>query len=188
MDSFHIITPCTRLNNLRTIRNNINGVKKTDVTWHICFDSFNTTEDERNKAKLAFTEPWILFYEAGTSFKNPGKAQINFVLSHFNIGLFEGFIYVLDDDNILPPDFFNYNYKLQESAIYLLPQIRRRILCQPIPKLNCIDQGQFIVHSTKCKFYDLTYDADGKCIEDLCKSNSYKTLSRPITYYNRLNP
>src|SRR5262249_52911299 len=137
MSVFHIITPCTRLNNLAKMKSNILAVKgKRDVIWHICFDSLRTQHNQRNDIKNKLEDLWIFFYEAGTSFNNPGKAQVNFVLTHFKIGLFEGFTYVLDDDNKLPPDFFNYNYNLQESKIYLIPQIRRGETCPPIVKID----------------------------------------------------
>ncbi len=185
---FHIITPCSRPNNLQAIYENINAIKPEKILWHICFDTSKVTEIDKVKNDL--NHDWIRFYTASTDFiPNPGKSQINFVLTHLHLGIFEpGFVYVLDDDNLLPSDFFKYDYDENESLIYLTQQLcNDNYLRQPVPVVNQIDQGQIIVHSKVDYFYDLYHNGDGTTIERLCKIGNYKTLIYPVTYYNRLN-
>lgn len=189
---FHIITPCSRPNNLKEIYENIILVKKTEpVMWHICFDTNKVNENDRSKVKNELNQDWIRFYSASTDFKaNPGKSQINFVLTHFHLGIFEhGFVYVLDDDNLLPREFFSYPYDEKESLIYLLPQNfnRHGAIRQPMPVVEQIDQGQIIIHSKVDHFYDLCYTGDGLTIQRLCKTIKYKNLIYPVTFYNKID-
>jgi len=188
---FHIITPCSRPNNLSTIKTNIESVRKDwKIFWHICFDTNKISEENRNKTKTDLKDDWIYFYTASTdAIPNPGKSQINFVLTHIRLNMFDqGFVYVLDDDNILPPDFFSYHYNENESLIYLLPQHTGDTIRQPIPIMRQIDQAQIIVHSNILDYYyELCYDGDGMMIEKICKKVNFKTLANPITYYNGLN-
>lgn len=184
---FHIITPCSRPDNLQLLYNNINAIRK-DVVWHICFDTNRVSEADRNRIKNELTDDWIRFYTASTDYApNPGKSQINFVLTHIRLGLFgHGFVYVLDDDNLLPYDFFKYEYDENESLIYLLPQYDNDNVRQPNPVVNQIDQAQLVIHSKVHYYYDLYYNGDGTMIEKLCKTESYKNLFYPIAYYNKL--
>lgn len=188
METFHIITPCSRPHSLQTLKENIlNTDKNRPVIWHICFDSTATRESERVAAKRMLYEDWIRIYEAASFKSNPGKSQINFVLTHFYLNLFEGFIGVLDDDNLLPPDFFCYNYDKRECLIYLLPQfVTSSELRIPKPEVCHIDQAQIIVHSDILHFYQLDYQADGLLAEKICKSHNYKILEKPVVYYNKL--
>ena len=185
---FHIITPCSRPNNLQAIYENINDIKPDNLIWHICFDT--NIVSNRNKVKNNLKDDWIKYYTASTDFiSNPGKSQINFVLTHLRLGIFEPvFVYVLDDDNLLPSDFFSYNYDENESLIYLLPMhMGDNAVRQPIPVVYQIDQAQLVVHSNLIYHYDLCYNGDGTTIERLCKMEKYKNLTYPIAYYNKLS-
>src|SRR6516162_4097438 len=96
LETFHIITPCSRPNSLEKLKENILNVEKNRaVIWHVCFDSLATKESEKAKAKKILNEDWIRVYEASSFKTNPGKAQINFVLTHFYLNMFRGFINVL---------------------------------------------------------------------------------------------
>ena len=189
METFHVITPCSRPHNLKAIKENILSIDKNrSVMWHVCFDSTATIESERARAKQILHEDWIRVYEAATFKVNPGKCQINLVLTHFYLHWFSGFTSVLDDDNLLPPDFFCYNYDKNESLIYFLPQFRSSQTEPdiPYPIVGMIDQAQMVIHSDLLHFYPLEGCGDGALAQEICKTNSYKVLDKPIVYYNKL--
>lgn len=191
MMNIHIITPCVRTENLKIIKDNLETVRggKYDLTWHICFDS-SKVENSVTKA-FAFMNAksdWIKIYEATTHYMpNPGKSQINFVLTHFAVGIFSGFIYVLDDDNLLPEDFLDYDYT-EEFEVYIFPQQHKGEIIRDAGNLvrTRIDQGQIMWHSSLGVFYDLHYQGDGEFAEEL-RQFKYKSLEKPVVNYNAIS-
>ncbi len=188
---FHIITPCSRPDNLPLIKDNILKVRgEKEVSWHICYDTSKVVDCDRKISKREVQDSWIYFYTASTDSESTtaGKTQVNFVLTHFRINKFSGFIYVLDDDNLLPPDFFNYNYDENESKIYLFSQMRSTDGKTYLPMIvvHQIDQAQLLSHSSIMDYYNLNYHADGEYIQEICSKYSYKVLPNPVVYYNRL--
>ena len=180
----HFITPCTRPDNLPKLEASIKKAKlhsNHDVLWHVCFDSSKVTGNN------PINSDCVKLYSAKTYCnENPGKSQINFVLTHFKLNIFEGFIYVLDDDNIIPDNFLAYNYNKEESLIYLFPQLFDKTSIREImPACNRIDQAQILCHSSIQEFYSLDYNGDSKLIEKLCMKHPYKEMKN-LVYYNYL--
>jgi len=194
LSTIHFITACSRPHNLPKLKASIlnaNRVAEREILWHICFDARIVSNPDIKD----YQDSFIRLYSAATHYqKNPGKSQVNFVLTHFRLNMFDGFIYILDDDNVLPDNFLSHNYDEEESLIYLFPQLfwlsneYRAILKEAKPVLEGIDQAQILVHSSLQKmFYPLCYNSDGMVIEELCKDkHSYKVMNIPV-YYNRLN-
>lgn len=186
----HLITACSRPKNLSKLKASIlnaNRLGSTEILWHICFDAQTVNNPEVND----YQDSFIRLYSASTHYqKNPGKSQVNFVLTHFKLNMFDGFIYILDDDNLLPNNFFSHAYDEKESLIYLFPQLMwskgKHVLRNINPMIDKIDQAQILVHSSLQIFYPLCYNGDGIVIEELCKKNPYKVMNIPV-YYNRLS-
>jgi len=180
---FQIITPCSRPYNLQFLKASIK--KQHNLLWHICFDTATTTEKDRAQAEKTLKEDWIKFYTASCDQQTYGKAQVNFVLTF--IRNTDSYIYVLDDDNLLPRNFFDYDYNTKESKVYLFPQQRGNKIVQPQPIVNQIDQAQFLSHASVSSFYEnYAYCGDGIHIEKTCNEVPYKCLEQPIVYYNKL--
>jgi len=186
----NFITACSRPHNLPKLKESILNANRagTEVLWHICFDASLVNPNVKD-----YQDSFIRLYSAATFYqKNPGKSQVNFVLTHFKLNMFDGFIYVLDDDNLLPDNFLSYAYDEKESLIYLFPQLiwsdgeKQAILRDISPVIDKVDQAQILVHSSLQQFYPLCYNGDGMVIETLCKETPYKKMNIPV-YYNRLN-
>lgn len=189
----HFITACSRPKNLPKLKASIlsaNRAAKNEIVWHICFDAKAVSNPDIRD----YQDPFIRLYSASTYFhKNPGKSQVNFVLTHFKLNMFDGFVYILDDDNVLPDNFLSHAYNEAESLIYLFPQlmwsnkVKQAVLRDINPVTDEVDQAQMLVHSSLHKmFYPLCYNGDGMVIEALCKEHPYKVINIPV-YYNRLS-
>ena len=100
MIKLHLLTRCTRLSNLRIIRDTV-FPSPLDVTWYIIFDtsivkSFNKvliSELEQLPTKIYFIE------SNGTDYLYP---QLSDIIDTID----EGFVGILDDDNIIHSDFY----------------------------------------------------------------------------------
>lgn len=191
MANIHILTPCSRKNNLGMLKSNIKSClnSKHKIYWHICFDTNFVIIQKYLELKKELKEDWIYLYSALTHFfSNPGKSQINFIITHFKSNLFNGYLYVLDDDNLLPSNFFEYDYQKEDSPIYLFPQKLNSGEIRKVSPFKCqIDQGQILIHSDIQEFYPLRKTgADGEFIEEICKKHPYKTIENVVVNYNKL--
>jgi len=91
-----IITACSRKNNLKRVSESIN-FDLTD-SWIIVYDSFKVGDSEL----LFVNNPNIKEYYHDTSGSRYGNSQKNFGLELVHTG----FVYFLDDDNIMHPNFW----------------------------------------------------------------------------------
>ena len=99
----------------------------------------------------------------------------------------DSYIYVLDDDNLLPRNFFDYDYNTKESLVYLFPQLRGGKIIEPQPLIDLIDQAQFLAHASVFSFFKHhNRCSDGIHIEKICNEVPYKCLEQPVVYYNKL--
>jgi glycosyltransferase involved in cell wall biosynthesis len=197
MIKLHLLTRCTRLSNLRIIRDTV-FPSSLDVTWHIIFDtsivkSFNKVLIEELKqlpTKLYFIE------SNHTDYLYP---QLSDIIDTID----EGFVGVLDDDNILHSDF----YKGIETAINQNPDKKAFVYKQYVGgkdftglkvrdigpehmKLQHIDSAQYIIEANlyKTRRYEEGYDADGRFIEPFYKEHADKFhfIDEVLCYYNHL--
>jgi len=173
------------------LKENIKKAKSTsphEIFWHICFDCGIV----EYKEKPDFFEEWIYPYSARTHFFHTrARSQINFVLTHFKLGLFSGYIYVLDDDNLLADGIFDRDYNKEESLIYIYQQALNSGESRgTVPKKGYIDQAQILIHSDIQDFYPLRKaGGDGEFIERICKEHPYKVLGNICVHYNKIgNP
>jgi hypothetical protein len=106
----------------------------------------------------------------------------------------DGFIYFLDDDNIIHPEFWNLTDQFDPAYFYTFNQMRNnngKILLGNNIALRCIDTAMFVVH--KKHIGDIVwriheYIADGYFICDVAagRKHKHRYLNVVACYYNFL--
>lgn len=184
-----IVTACSRPENLEKLKNSIDF----PCRWIIVHDA---TEEER--APVFPLEPtWIREYFVPG--KISGYPQKNFALDHLKLMEYSGWVYFLDDDNLMHPDWFDTLNKFVE----FMPNCRGFIFGQHLPdgsfRINgvddirvChIDQAQYLLHTDLIgkNRYQNVYEGDGHLIEAIFKANQAKFCILPnvISFYNFLS-
>jgi hypothetical protein len=197
MEIFNIITVSARPENIPHIGTNI-LLQKTDwdgeLFWHIIFDFENDSSLPENvKIFLLKNQNWIKFQ----FLKHPANKQSggNHGKDVLIKNIKEGWIYQLDDDNQLYPDFF----KKISSLINRFPQ--HYVFCfwqdgryHPQSKKDLragsTDTAMYVFQSKACKDidYPLYYGGDGKFLELLIKNDKDKVFlyKKPLCWYNRI--
>lgn len=186
----HIITPTTRPENLFEISKSLKS--EYPIVWHVVRDFSirkNTTvidwELPANVMLRQFMSPYTAV--AGHGHRN---FVIDYVLDQFSE---DDFIYSVDDDNILHPDFLPQLYSITTPAM-TCEQIHKNgkeRLKANIVILNHIDTAQVAFKASLLKGlrYDVTrYDADGAFIEELYSRDpsQFTIVNKPLSYYNYL--
>jgi len=193
---FNVITPCTRPENLdRMLASLIACTVPAPITWHIIYD----TEDIL-VPNLQLRTPLIKVKEYTHADKRSvvGHAQRNYGMECID----SGFIYFLDDDNIIHPAFFSAVYeeylKDPYKLVFVVDQIFKnkeiRLIAGPDnTKKFHVDTAQFCIHSRLIHklgaSFDITdYSADGAFIERmfLVYSETFKFINQPLCFYNYL--
>lgn len=190
-----IITPCCRQANLPFIYQSI----KLDLIdkWYIVYD----TSNNRHYQKI-YNDPKIIEIECD-DIGVVGHPQRNFGMNLVK----EGFIYFLDDDNIIHPDFWEVVGELDTNYFYTWDQLRNkqgddsdwalfsnekgRVLKGNVLKVQKIDTAQFIVpkHMVEYLRWKVNdYRADGYFIEnvDILNPGSHKYIPKVLCFYNYL--
>jgi len=179
----NIITPCSRPDNLDKIIKSINF--ELIDKWYIIYDtSKNRTYSKKFENNLQIEEHE--YTNVGCS----GNPQRNFGLSLIN----DGFVYFLDDDNIIHPEFWNIASRLDINYFYTFDQkqvYNGKILKGNNIKVTHIDTAQFIVPKQMIdnNTFDINkYEADGLFIENIHKlfPKNHIYLPKIASYYNFL--
>ena len=177
----NIITPCCRQKNLDLIIKSINFdlIDK----WYIIYD----TSKDRTYTKKFEDNPKIEEHFCSDT-GVVGHPQRNYGLNLVK----DGFIYFLDDDNIIHPEFWNIAQTLDINCFYTFDQQRLyegKILKGNVLKVFWIDTAQFIIPKQLIKnlTFDITkYHADGlfitKINELYPKNHIY--IPKIACYYN----
>jgi len=179
----NIITPCSRPDNLDIIIKSINFdlIDK----WYIIYDtSKNRTYTKKYMENTKIEEHFC------SDIGIVGHPQRNFGLKLIN----DGFVYFLDDDNIIHPEFWNivptldinYFYTFDQQQIYV-----GKILKGNIIKVLWIDTAQYII--PKQLINNLTFDvnkyhSDGLFITKINElyPKNYIYIPKIACYYNYL--
>lgn len=199
MVTLNILTRCTRLHNLSRIKQTI-FPSPFNVVWHVIFDT-TTLKDidaellyelQHNNIKLHFVK------SNGTDYLYP---QLSTIISTFN----DEFVCIVDDDNIVHPDFYETLFiEMQSNPTKLGFVFEQYIgkkdftgldIRQVGPshmKLQHIDSAQYVLHASLHKLitYEGGYDADGRFIESLYKQapDQFHFIHKVLCFYNRLTP
>ena len=178
-----IITPSCRQANIPKLYDSID-LDKIDK-WIIVYD----TSKNRKYTKL-YDNPKILEVECDRIGK-VGHPQRNFGMNLVD----DGFIYFLDDDNIIHPNFWNIIDSLIPGKFYTFDQLRnikkQQILKGNNIKIDNIDTAMFIVHKSQIgniKWIENKYNADGYFICNIFNKNphSHVYINTVGCYYNYL--
>lgn len=199
----HIITRCSRLNNIIKVGESLPTKDgKLQVQWHVIFDSTRLKDidaeilgrlQEEYNAKLYFE------FSQGGDYLYP---QMNKIIID---NIQEGWIYSLDDDNILHEKLFD-NFEAlvgfceAEKSIGIVfnqhvagkdfTRVDVRYAKPENMKVRSIDLAQFILHRSVFNDFDFKggYDADGKFIERVYESNpdGFLFIDKILSHYNYL--
>lgn len=178
-----IITPCTRPFNLEFMSKTI----PNECEWIVVLD---------DKVKNDYDLPNATIIRSGETgfWGNPNR---NFGLEYIKENLNpkdNDWIYILDDDNILHPDWWSVikeEINSKEPIItwgQLWPIGEIRTNPTVVPRNSNIDTSQYMVRwdtSKKIRFENI-YEADGIYAESASKIGSVKMLDKYLSYYNYL--
>jgi hypothetical protein len=185
---FVLITPCIRPQNLNQIYWSIKPYAPFyDIRWIIVYDM------EVIPAPPFPDEPWIERYQHQRPGGIAGHAQRNFALNLVT----EGFVWQLDDDNIVHPRFFEILTEAileKNKGFILFPQILNNGTIRNLDiRVGYIDNAQFIIDINLLgtdRYDETDYNADGHLIHHLYYTRlaSKLELTAPLCYYNYLRP
>lgn len=201
----NIITRCTRIQNLEKIKNSIFIERpNVDVNWHVIFDIDVLKEISFDiLSKLQLENIFIHYHTLGEKkLDKSGGWHINLTPI---INRLQGWIYILDDDNLLHKDFYLTVYQEQlsnqDKLIFLFNQevggrdftglTVRKVDLENL-KVGQIDTAQFLIHTdvfNKLGYrFGNGYCADGQFIENFFNFNSYyfHKIDKIICYYNAI--
>ena len=196
----NIITRCTRTSNLLTIKEGVlNTPKGVTVNWHIVFDTGALKDiDAEVLSNLTDTVNVKLHFVKGQrgGLLYPEVSDIIRTIK-------SGWIYLLDDDNIIHDDF----YKTIKASIKNLPVAQVHIVSQLVAgkdftgqeirvasrentAFQKIDIAQMVINRSifDTHSFSANYAADGFFIEEVLKTHgdSFVWIDKVLCHYNYL--
>lgn len=166
MDRLTIITPCSRPQNLPAMAESIKpGRSMFDVIWLIVFDNKECTESV------------------------VGNYQRNCALE----AITDGWVYFLDDDTIIHPEFFAELAKVNSRAVAFEQNLGTWVRKAAPSEMRCchVDMGQVVIRREvigDIRFALGVYEADGKFIQAVYENNpeAWSFIDKPLCHYNKL--
>jgi len=200
MINLNIVTRCTRLKYINDVKNSIFNTDKFEITWWLIFDTRNLKEiDADFLESLQSVNCKTLFYKGEDG--DFGHQLVNKVFDQIS----DGFVYMLDDDNIIHEDFYE---NIHESIIKN-PEKRGFIFSQKVggrdfsgldvrmgspenTKVSHIDMAQFILRRDLIRSYridPMNYIADSIFIEKIYTENKddFFFINKILCHYNYLS-
>ena len=195
METINIITRCTRQNNLmeisKTITNNL-----FKINWYVLFDSNGVKEVDTKLLADLTNVGCIIRFINGTP-NDYGYGMINTILDEIS----KGWIYILDDDNIMHENFYGEINKSiidnQNKRGFIFNQkvngldftgLDIRIAVPENVKIGGIDVAQFLLHRDLIGNYRFNsgYIGDGQFITKLYPENvdEFIFIDKELCYYN----
>lgn len=197
MEKINIITRCSRPNNLLEVSKSVFNTDKFDVIWHLIFDT--------NVIKEINVELLLHLQSLNTKIKFEQSIQGDHghqMVNHCIDDIQDGWVYMLDDDNILHSDFYDriddviknntdkrgiiFNQKI--GGIDFTGQDIR--FCSPENvKVSKIDMAQFLLRRDfigDSRIVLGQYVGDGIFIESIYKENTeeFIFINEILCYYN----
>ena len=177
-----IITPSYRVDNLQALKNSINFNYVNE--WIIVYDGNKVIENPsifRNEEDGKIKE--YVYKGDGIS----GNPQRNYALTQITNN--DTFLYYLDDDNIIHPDFYKLCDIIEKNKMYTFNQVNR--LRGDNVNINHIDTAMFLIDFNLCKnitWINDRYDADGHYITECYNSNKENHIffDNDLCYYNSI--
>ena len=198
MKKLFIITPCSRIENIKTVYKSINF--NENIEWIIVYDS-------KEPRKKIFDNEKIKEFSYYDRESKHGNSQRNFAINYLNQKKDKNFfLYFLDDDNILHKEFQQYIQKLDYKKLYTFDQDKMckayvgetfkfvKIFKGNEPYPGKIDTAQFLsdfslVNDIEFKTLADGDDCDGKYIQACISKNKNKHeyIPKILCHYNYLN-
>lgn len=191
-DEITIITPSIRPQNLKRILSSIDF--KYFSRWIIVYDSRKITKNPHQFVDCPYIEEYLY------SKQGPGRSgndQRNFALSAIPTN-YNGYIYFLDDDNIIHPNFYHLLNNVVNGGpkkrieLYSFDQERYNktiILRGNQCRMNKIDSAMVLIPAPLCRtirWKPQYYNADGRFIEEVYNrhSSNHVYIETIGCYYN----
>jgi len=200
MEKYHIITRCTRLQNLLQIKENVyNCSENIEINWHLIFDVGPLKDiDAELLAELTEKETTNVYFVEGTK-----KGLLYPEVSNLISKIKEGWIYLLDDDNILHEDFYEETLKSiisnKDKSVHIFSQkvdgkdftgLDIRVASPENTKWQGIDIAQMLIDRTVFNDFkfEANYSADGFFIEKVYadRPDKFIWIDKILSYYNYL--
>jgi glycosyltransferase involved in cell wall biosynthesis len=195
---FHVITRCTRVENLLTIADSVykEGV---DVTWHVVFDTGVVKEIEASLLGELYKLGAILHFKQGS----PGTymyPEMNELIKQLPS---EDYVTLIDDDNIVHPDYYDVisstidTKETESSALVIcynqlitvsIPTYRHAIPSKVSVGEIDLAQFTFAVRNIHYTEFGSGYCGDGEFIQALHSMipSSFVFIDQTLCYYNYL--
>jgi len=196
---FHILTRCSRVNNLDKVRASIFDNYNGDVKWHILFDT-TRLKDISAELLARLNNPKIQLHFVTGNGMDYLYPQISDLAKTFD----NGFVIVVDDDNTVHPNFFKeVNKEIKQSdgtqKIFVVNQfvggkdftgLEVREAKPENMKYQGVDIAQLIFHHSVFNEYKFTghYAGDGIFIDKVFAENPnwFSYIPKELCYYNYL--
>jgi len=195
---FHVITRCTRVENLLTIADSVykEGV---DVTWHVVFDTNVVKEIEASLLGELYKLGAVLYFKQGS----PGTYMYPEMNELIKTLPSEDYVTLIDDDNIVHPDYYEviidtiktnphndafcYNQFVDKKDF---TGLEYRIASPENVEVKGIDLAQYTVCAGTFFNYQFGggYCGDGEFIQALHNSRpqTFVFIDQTLCYYNYL--
>lgn len=174
-----IITPCSRPENLSLMKDSV----PSECNWTIVYDNSVTEKPEIDSATILHS-PYT-----GSS----GNPNRNYALDTIEFSDTD-WIYILDDDNIIHPDWYNTVKDLNDDHLNMIiwGQVWKnntvRLDPPHSPSVGNIDTSCYMVRGRVMKTlrYQMDYVADGIMARDAHTYGNVSVLNEYLGYYNYL--
>lgn len=175
----HIITPCSRPENLSLMKDSV----PSECNWIIVYDNSVQEKPEISNATILHS-PYTGY--AG----NPNR---NYALDNTEFSDTD-WIYILDDDNIIHPEWYNTVKDLNEDHLNMIAwgQVWKngdvRLHPTASPTVGNIDTSCYMVRGRVMKTlrYEMIYEADGVMAREAYNRGGFMLLNQYVGYYNYL--
>jgi glycosyltransferase involved in cell wall biosynthesis len=195
---FHVITRCTRVENLLTIADSVykEGV---DVTWHVVFDTNVVKEIEASLLGELYKLGAVLYFKQGSpgTYMYPEMNELVKTLPS------EDYVTLIDDDNIIHPDYYDVissiiDAKETESSSLVIcynqlitvdnPTYRHAIPSNVVVGGIDLAQFTFAVRNIHSAEFGSGYCGDGEFIQAIHSilPNRFVFIDQTLCYYNYL--
>lgn len=182
-----VVTPCCRVKNLQAVKKSIPF--EYVCKWIIIYDGNHVPKDYSQFSMHANIEEHVVVGGPGGISGNPQRNYgMDIVEKQFG-GNENMYLYFLDDDNLIHPDFHKLLNVLDCGKIYTFNQ-HNRIRGNEL-KINAIDTAMFLVALNLChgiRWIDDKYNADGFFICECAKNNMdhWIYLDNVLAFYNKI--
>jgi glycosyltransferase involved in cell wall biosynthesis len=187
----NIITRSTRLQNLKTVKESVfsNIPKGMKVLWHVVFDTASLKDIDAELLSDLADKSTSYYFEKGDKV-GMLYPQCSKIISKFK----DGWIYFVDDDNIVYDGFYEYVLEMSrifpEKMVHVVSQnvdkrdftgLDYRLASPQNVKIGGIDLAQYISHVDVYNKYGYKFKPD-YCADGILISEVFKKMPESFTF------